>query len=647
MKHFILLSGLVLTILACQPKPRPIKLNKFEDIQLQKIYTYQYNRQPDSLISYLKSENPVYRSEAALSFSSIQDSGYLSYIYPLLNDPDTSVRINAAFSIGQCGAISAEPELIASISSEVDSKVKATKLEALGRVATSKGLAFIAKYPEANDTVKGGIAWGIYRAGLRNINSDEAQSIMLNYANEKAPFEARLASGHYFYRIRKYPADLKTKALLLSVSDRSPEIRMIYTRVLSGYQDADVQTRLLNILNEDSVYNVRISAINALKPFSNPQVYQAIWNSLQNDKHISVKLAAAQYIAASNIKPDDNLINYVQTEENEIIRATLLGAFMQNDIAETVTSIATDYLKASDDRFEKQLLIKSLLMRKENFKKVFDDMKSIEDRDFILSVAYTLNDMLNNGKIAAGEFTSLLSGWLTTNNPYLVRQAAWFTTKPGFIHSALLSGQLKDAFSKFENYKDKTIPDAIKKAIEQSQNGEVTDENWDPEYYEQPETFESFNWNKIVTIPSDLKIDVYTEKGKFTMQLMVEDAPFSVRHFVDLIKEDFFEGAPFYRVIPNYVKQAGGAKEPGFDALANERIRSEFNRYKFRSNVVVMASAGRDTESSHFAIMISPAPWNDNRYTVFGKITGNKKVVQHLMPGDLIYGMEILCKYKI
>jgi len=156
-----------------------------------------------------------------------------------------------------------------------------------------------------------------------------------------------------------------------------------------------------------------------------------------------------------------------------------------------------------------------------------------------------------------------------------------------------------------------------------------------------------FNWDTIVTIPADLNIDVYTEKGKFTMQLMVEDAPFSVRHFIDLIKEDFFEGAPFYRVIPNYVKQAGGAKEPAFDKLANEQIRSEFNKYKFRSNVVVMASAGRDTESSHFAIMISPAPWNDNRYTVFGKITGNKEVVQHLMPGDLIYGMEILCKYKI
>ena len=647
MKQLILSTGLMLTILACQPKPRPITLNKFEDIELQKIYTFQYNRQADSLVSYLQHKNPVYRAEAALSFSSIQDSNYLSDLYPLLADQYATVRINAAFATGQTGAVSAEPIVIKSIALENDPDVKAAKLEALGRVASPKGLLFLTKYSVKNDRVQGAKAWGIYRAGLRNICSDDAISVMQTFASSDMPFEARLAAGHYFYRLKKYPAGLKAKAMLLSASDDSPEIRMIYARVLSGFQEAEVQNKLLAVLTTDSVSNVRIAAVNALKPFQNQKVYDAIWNSVQTDEHINVKLAAAEFIAESVIKPKNDLIHLVQTEKDVIIRAVLLGAFMKNDIAETATTIAMDYFKTSEDRFEKQALIKALLKRSENYKPVFEIIKTVEDRDFILSVAYTLNNMLDAGKITPAELKSTFSDWLKSDNAYLVKQAAWFTTKPGLNPGPVLTEDLNNAYKAFENYPDKTVPNAIKKALSAQQNSDKPVTNWDPEYYEQAESFKTFNWNKIVTIPTDLKIEVYTEKGQFTMQLMVEDAPFSVRHFVDLIKEDFFEGAPFYRVIPNYVKQAGGATEPKFDDLANERIKSELNRYKFRSNVVVMASAGRDTESSHFAIMISPAPWNDNRFSVFARITGNPEVVQLLMPGDLIYGMEILCKYKL
>ncbi|MFB6317881.1 peptidylprolyl isomerase [Saccharicrinis sp. FJH54] len=646
MKKLVFLTGIVLSVIACQPKPRPIQLNKFEDITLQKIYTFQYNRQSDSLISYLKSDSAIYRAEAALSFSSIQDSNYLTSLYPLLNDPDASVRNNTAFAIGQTGAVSSEAELISSLTGERDPDVRSAKLEALGRVSSFRGLAFIAGYPATDNISTGGKAWGIYRAGLRNINSKEAVSVMLGYASESAPYEARLAAGHYFYRLKTYPENLKKRALQLATADQTPEIRMIYTSVLSGFKDDETEHKLLTTCMSDSVYNVRVSAINALKAFHTPAVYESIWETLQKDPHISVRLAAAEYIASSEIEPENDLINVVQTEENNIIRAVLLSAFMQNDIAESVSSIAKEFLKSSDDRFEKQLLVKALLKRSDNFDYVFTYMKSVENRDFILAVAYTLNEMLDSGRISEGEFSSRLSAWLMSDNPYLAKQAAWFTTKPGFKQSTLLQGQLNDALARFDNYRDKTVPDAIRKALETTMPDENT-ENWDPEYYQPSDEFVTFNWNKIVTIPGDLKIDVYTEKGKFTMQLLVEDAPFSVRHFIDLIKDEFFEGSPFYRVIPNYVKQAGGAKEPNFDILAEERIRSEFNRHRFRSNVVVMASAGRDTESSHFAIKISPAPWNDNRYTVFARITEHRDVVQHLMPGDLIYGMEILCKYKL
>lgn len=638
---------ILLLIWSCQPKPRPIQLNKFKDINLQKIYTFQYDRNVDSLIPFLTHSNPDYRANAALSFASIQDSNSARLLYPLLSDKDSSVRINSAYALGQSGGFEAEQFLVEAIITEVNSTIKATQLEALGRVADYKGLNFLLNYEVQNNTEKSGLAWGIYRTGLRKINHQNAGQKMLDFADKSVPFEARLAAGHYFYRLKLYPDKLKNKALQLSQQDAAPEIRNIYTKLLSGFNETSVKDHLIKVLSKDSVYNVRIAAINALKTFDSKLVYNKIWDVAFKDKHQSVRLAAAHFIADSKQIPDIELINRVQTEENEIIRAVLLKAFMASEVYEDAASIALNLVRNSKDRFEKQVLMDVLLSKKAYQKTVFELMQDEDDRDYILSVATVINHNLDKGVLDLPTFYSGMDTWLKMDNPYLSRQAAWMLCKPGLkIDSQSFLPLLKDALNKHGSYKDHTVMNAISKTIEVlSDTKELA--YWEPEYFEEAKQFKTFNWNKIVTVPKDLKIDVYTKQGKFTMQLMVEDAPFSVIHFIELVQEDFFEGSPFYRVIPNYVKQAGGATQAALDKLASERIRSEFNRHKFRSYTVVMASYGKDTETSHFAIMISPAPWNDNKYTVFAKITDHFEVVQKLMPGDLIYGMEILSKYKI
>ena len=53
------------------------------------------------------------------------------------------------------------------------------------------------------------------------------------------------------------------------------------------------------------------------------------------------------------------------------------------------------------------------------------------------------------------------------------------------------------------------------------------------------------------------KVKIKTEKGDIDIQLFDEDAPHTVANFIKLIKEGFYDGLIFHRVIPNFVIQGG------------------------------------------------------------------------------------------
>ena len=54
-----------------------------------------------------------------------------------------------------------------------------------------------------------------------------------------------------------------------------------------------------------------------------------------------------------------------------------------------------------------------------------------------------------------------------------------------------------------------------------------------------------------------------TEKGTIELELFPEDAPGTVENFEKLIKEGFYDGLTFHRVIPDFVIQGGCHKGNG------------------------------------------------------------------------------------
>ncbi len=65
------------------------------------------------------------------------------------------------------------------------------------------------------------------------------------------------------------------------------------------------------------------------------------------------------------------------------------------------------------------------------------------------------------------------------------------------------------------------------------------------------------------------------------------------------------------------------------------------NPLTHEAKVISMANAGPNTNGSQFFITHSPQPHLDGHHTVFGKVTKGQDVVDAIVQGDIITGIDI------
>jgi peptidyl-prolyl cis-trans isomerase B (cyclophilin B) len=133
-----------------------------------------------------------------------------------------------------------------------------------------------------------------------------------------------------------------------------------------------------------------------------------------------------------------------------------------------------------------------------------------------------------------------------------------------------------------------------------------------------------------------IKITV-TDYGTMTAELYPDKAPITVDNFIKLVKDGFFSGLIFHRVIPGFMIQGGGYK-PDFSETDADSIRGEFaangcatNDIKHTRGVLSMArTMAPNSASSQFFIMHKDAPHLDRQYAAFGKVTEGIEVVDKI-----------------
>jgi len=149
----------------------------------------------------------------------------------------------------------------------------------------------------------------------------------------------------------------------------------------------------------------------------------------------------------------------------------------------------------------------------------------------------------------------------------------------------------------------------------------------------------SKEWNKPPAMQIDPKqtytVTMQTNKGDIVLELYPQYAPKTVNNFVFLVKEGYYDGVIFHRVISNFVIQGGdptgtGRGGPGY----NFEDETRGNPLKHETGVISMANAGPNTNGSQFFITHSPQPHLDGKHTVFGKVTSSMDVVNAIRQGD-------------
>jgi peptidyl-prolyl cis-trans isomerase B (cyclophilin B) len=137
-----------------------------------------------------------------------------------------------------------------------------------------------------------------------------------------------------------------------------------------------------------------------------------------------------------------------------------------------------------------------------------------------------------------------------------------------------------------------------------------------------------------------------TNKGTFTAELYPDEAPETVANFEKLVKDGYYDGIVFHRVIPDFVVQGGDpiTKEHGLNHPAvgtggpgyKIKCETQGNPHTHQEGSLSMAHAGRDTGGSQFFIVLNEQNTRhlNGVHTVFGRVTDGIEVVRTLDKGD-------------
>jgi len=131
------------------------------------------------------------------------------------------------------------------------------------------------------------------------------------------------------------------------------------------------------------------------------------------------------------------------------------------------------------------------------------------------------------------------------------------------------------------------------------------------------------------------RVTLQTSRGAVTVELRPDAAPTTVARFLGLVRDGFYDGLTFHRVVPAFVVQGGDPRGDGYGGPGWAQ-RCEDNRLRYERGTVGMALAGRDTGGSQFFITHGPQPHLEGRYTAFGRVVEGMDVVDALQPGDRI-----------
>ena len=122
--------------------------------------------------------------------------------------------------------------------------------------------------------------------------------------------------------------------------------------------------------------------------------------------------------------------------------------------------------------------------------------------------------------------------------------------------------------------------------------------------------------------------------GRVVIEMLPKVAPKHVARIKELVRQGFYDGVVFHRVIDGFMAQTGDPTGTGMGG-SGKKLAAEFNSEPHVRGTASMARAmDPNTADSQFFICFADALFLDRQYTVWGKVTSGMEFVDKIKKGD-------------
>jgi peptidylprolyl isomerase len=138
-----------------------------------------------------------------------------------------------------------------------------------------------------------------------------------------------------------------------------------------------------------------------------------------------------------------------------------------------------------------------------------------------------------------------------------------------------------------------------------------------------------------------------TTKGRVVIEMRPDLAPGHVARIKELVRQGFYDGITFHRVIDGFMAQTGCPHGSGTGG-SGQKLKAEFNKEPHVRGTVSMARA-QDPNSgdSQFFICFADATFLDGQYTAWGKVSEGMENVDKIKRGEPVQDPDKIINAKI
>lgn len=619
------------------------------------------------ILTRLSEPEPQMRRRAALALGRIGASGTAPRLADLLDDPDDTVRIAAAFSLGLLDGPLPEEVLIRLESALTDpsEEVRARVMEALSRKGNDSTAQKIgASLRERLPSGSAPIVWGEdlesssvrlphpeLRLGLFAVA--KLQSVRwawgLLATDESHP---RFLWWPAAWTASRFAADEMAPLLSHYAGASDPYYRVLGAKGLGGLAPEQSRNSVLSLL-EDPEEEVRIEAVRASASLALDEAVPKLLELLATDS-LPVQVEVAKVLGKlPDPRTIDPLIDRLH-DPSSWIRGAVLRALALEDPG-------TFWLLLSGMDPDMDWRVRASLAR------LFGEMEGARSIHLLRQMAserdYRVRPhaLRSLAKVSPEAAVPILIEHLTAEDPFERAAAAegLGRIQPGDVFEALLSAwELSKAdktpharlaiLSALEPYRREIVEPVARDGLD------------DPEWSVRKRARNVLRGlgdheATAAEVGSGRYLEDYlnllrprftphayirTEKGAIEVELFVLDAPLTVDNFIRLARRGFYNGLTFHHVEPNVLVEGGDPRGDG-NGGPGYTIRDEINRRCFLRGTLGMANEVPDTGGSRFFVTLLPQPQLDGRHTAFGQVISGMDVADRLVPGDLIREIAI------